>query len=148
VPYGAGCYVATEIICRVVPGGLRAANEVEAEKLETLRGRDVLVKISQPRNLGFHKLFFAMLKISLDMADIEINAEQWRAIVTVGAGWCTFVPGRQGLIAVPKSISFGAMDETEFHRLYEAAIGFICANYVFAATPRDLDAQARFLAFL
>jgi len=140
--------VATEIICRVVPGGLRAANEVEAEKLETLRGRNVLVKISQPRNLGFHKLFFAMLGVALGMADIEVNAEQWRAIVTVGAGWCTFVPGREGLIAVPKSISFGAMDETEFRRLYEAAIGFICVNYLHGTAPQELDDQAQFLAFL
>ena len=108
----------------------------------------MLAKISQPRNLQFHKLFFAMLSVALDMADVQATPEQWRAMVTCGAGWCDFVAGKDGLIAVPKSISFGALDETEFRRLYDDVIKFICANYLHGTTPQELDSQAQFMAFL
>ena len=140
--------MATKLVMRVAPGGLRCANEAEAEKLEGLHGREVMVTISQPRNIRFHKKFFAMLHAALQMADLEVSAEQWRAMVTAGAGWCDFVPGRDGLIAVPRSIAFGSMDETEFAKLYEDCIRFICANYLPDTTPEALADAAEFVGFL
>ena len=91
----------------------------------------MMVKISQPRNLAFHKKFMALLGVALGMVDTEKNPEQFRATVTCGAGWCDFTTNNEGtLIAVPKSISFAAMDDTEFERLYQAALTYICREFV------------------
>jgi len=122
--------VSTDVLVQVVPGGLRAVNGVESDKLNQLRGREVMAKISQPRNLRFHRKFFALLGVAIDMADTNMNDEQFRAYNTAGAGWCDFIPGHDGnLVAVPKSISFGKMDETTFNRLYQDVLTFIVRRW-------------------
>ena len=136
--------MSTEVICKVVPGGLRVINVSEARKLEHMLGKEVSARVYIPRNLKFHKKFFAMLKTSLDMADVEMNDEQWRTWVTVGAGWCDYQKHGDKAVAVPRSISFAAMDESEFERLYNDCLNFICANYV-DESPESLDQMLQFM---
>ena len=123
--------MSTDIIVRAVPGGLMASNAIEAEKLEQFRGREMMVKISQPRNLAFHRKFFALLGTGRSMADTEYNSEQFRAYVVVGAGYCEFITDQEGgTVAIPKSISFASMTDDEFERLYQDALTFICRTWV------------------
>jgi len=134
----------TDVICRVAPGGLMAVNAGEAEKLAELVGREVMAKISQPRNIAFHRKFFALLAAARMMADTEYNAEQFRAYVTAGAGYCDFITDDEGgTVAIPKSISFGSMDETEFERLYQDTLTFICKTWVL--DEQQLDEIVRFM---
>jgi hypothetical protein len=106
-----------------------ALNQAEAEKLEDLVGREVKAVITQPRNIAFLRKYFALLKVGRDMASTDFNPKQFRMYVQAGAGYCEFLPGKDGLIAVPKSISFGKMDEIEFARLYKAVLNFICDHW-------------------
>jgi len=116
----------TDVIVQVVPGGLRAVNGIESEKLDSLRGREVMAKLAQPRNIRFHRKFFALLGVARDMANTDFNEEQFRAFCIAGAGHCDFIPGHDGkLVAIPKSISFANMDETEFNRVYQNVLTFI-----------------------
>jgi hypothetical protein len=140
--------VATEIMCKVVTGGLQCLGMAEASKLEDLHGREVMATIKQARNPKFHRLYFAMLKASIDMAHTDYTMEQWRAIVTVGAGHCDFVEHDEKMIAIPNSISFGKMDETQFDKLYNDSVTFICSHYLHGTEPDELDREARFVAFL
>jgi len=91
----------------------------------------MMVTIKQPRNIRFHRKFFALLSVARDMADTEYNAEQFRAYVTAGAGYCEFITDKEGgVVAVPKSISFASMDDDEFERLYSDVLTFICQTWV------------------
>ena len=121
--------MATDIYMRVVPGGLMALNQAEASKLEDLVGKEVKARISQPRNLRFLKKYFALLKVARDMADTEMNPEQFRAYVQAGAGYCTWEQINGKIVAMPKSISFGQMDELEFERLYNDVLSFCCEQW-------------------
>jgi hypothetical protein len=136
--------MAIKVVMRVQPGGLMAVNAAEASKLDDMLGREVQATISQPRNLKFHRKFFAMLHTAQHMADVNLNAEQWRKLVLTGAGYCTFHEIGSRMIAIPKSISFGSMDETEFAKLYSDCLDFICANYV-DERPESLDAMLSFM---
>lgn len=123
--------MSTDIIVKAVPGGLMAVNAIEAEKLEQFRGKEFKATISIPRNLDFHRKYFALLGVARDMADTELNAEQFRAYVTCGAGYCDFITDREGgVVAVPKSISFASMDDSAFERLYNDTVSFICQTWV------------------
>lgn len=121
--------MATEIYCRVVPGGLMALNQAEAEKLEDLVGREVKAVITQPRNLAFHRKYFALLKVAHDMSNTDMNREQFRIYVQAGAGYCTFTQLDGKSLAIPKSISFASMDEIEFNRLYNDVLSFVCETW-------------------
>jgi hypothetical protein len=124
----------TEIICHRTPGGFEPTDRHQLEELLGTRipvGETCKVKVTRPRNLQFHRKFFAMIRATFDMQDEFETVAQWRAVVTVGAGHCSFVPGPDGqTVAVPKSVAFQNMDGTEFARLYEDALTFICARYV------------------
>ena len=122
--------MSTDIIAQVVPGGLRAINALEADKLDGLIGREVMAKVSQPRNIKFHRKFFELLGTALSMVDEDYTMEQFRALCIAGAGYCDFIEGGNGLVAVPRSMSFAAMDETEFDRLYQDTLTFICRKWV------------------
>ncbi len=142
--------MAIEVICKVLPGGLRVVNSAEATKLEHLLGKEVSARIYIPRNLKFHRKFFAMLNTAFDMSDFRINdqpgnKEQYRTHVTVGAGWCDFHKYGDKFVAVPRSIEFAKMDEAEFERLYHDCLSFICANYVVEETPETLDQMMQFM---
>ena len=119
----------TDVLVQVVPGGLRCVNGVESDKLEPLKGREIMARLSQPRNIRFHRKYFALLGVAYDMADTELNTEQFRAFCTVGAGYCDFIEGANGAIAIPKSISFASMDETTFERLYQDTLTFVCKRW-------------------
>lgn len=134
--------MSTDVIVQVVPGGLRCVNGVEADKLDTIMGREVMAKVSQPRNIRFHRKYFALLGAALSLIDVDYTPEQFRALCTVGAGYCDFVEGESGLVAVPRSISFAQMDETTFERLYQDTLTFICKRWIL--DNEQLDAIVRF----
>jgi hypothetical protein len=97
-------------------------------------GQEVSVKINRPRNLRFHKKYFALLGTALAMIDEDYTPEQFRAVCTAGCGYGEFIGSDKGMIFVPKSISFAAMDDTIFERLYQDTITFICKKWVVDGT--------------
>ena len=135
--------MATDVIMRVVPGGAMAANAIEADKLEQFRGQEIMVRISRPRNLEFHRKYFALLGTARGMADQEYTAEQFRALCVAGAGYGEFIDSDKGMVFVPRSISFAAMSGDEFERLYQDTITFICKKWVL--DEQQLNAIVDFL---
>ena len=122
--------MAVDVVVRVVPGGLMGVNAPEASKLENLKGKEVSARISIPRNLAFHRKFFALLDVARDLADTDFNEEQFRAVCITGAGWCDYIEHDGKMIAIPRSISFAKMDDAEFENLYKDVLDFICSNWV------------------
>jgi hypothetical protein len=55
-------------------------------------------------------------------------------VCTAGAGYGEFVDSDKGMVFVPKSVSFASMDNTEFERLYQDTITFICKKWVVDGT--------------
>lgn len=136
--------MSTDVICKVLPGGLKASNAIESEKLDSLRGREVMAKILIPRNLEFHKKFFALIGTAFGMADTDWNIKQFRYYVTAGAGYCDFITDDEGgVVAVPGSISFASMEQTEFERLYQDVLTFICQRFVL--DEDDINEIVRFM---
>ena len=136
--------MAVEVICQVMPGGLRCVNEPEASKLESLEGKEVSVKIYIPRNLKFHRKYFALLKTALDMSETEMNLEQFRWIVLTGIGHCDFVQFAGKTVPIPKSIDFASLDDAAFEQIYSNSLTFICANFV-SGTPESMNEILNFL---
>jgi len=117
---------------RGAPGGLIAANAIEAETLRQFMGKEVMVTISVPRNLAFHRKYMALIGTAFDLIETEYTKEAFRGICTVGAGYCTFTEKDGRLIAIPKSVSFASMDDSEFERLYSDTITYILKEWPLA----------------
>lgn len=88
-------------------------------KVEAMEpGETLAFSWREPRSPKFHRLFFVMLADLFDRQEQFADVDQLRAWLTVGAGYCEFVPGPTGrMVALPKSIAWERMDDTEFREL-------------------------------
>lgn len=129
----------------------------DADALATLRsGHDYMVSISVPRNLRFHRKFFALLRITLDnMPDAIRQRDNIRSLasllsaVKISAGLfdTVFANGRE--VAIPRSISFAKMDEASFEQFYNRVLDIILANYLIGADRTDIatEVESQFISY-
>jgi len=122
----------TDVILLKTGQGFIPADEYQAELLPRFAlGDMVKAKFTKPRNIKFHRKFFAMLSATFDMQDSYTNDSHWRDAVLIAAGHCeTFINHLGEVNYKPKSIAFVNCDETEFLRIYNDAIQAICDHWV------------------
>lgn len=85
-------------------------------------GEMVSCEITRPRNIEFHKKFFALLNMGFDNQEFYDNFEDFRAVMILKAGFYHTIKTDKGIVYMPKSISFAKMDELEFEELYDKMI--------------------------
>ena len=97
------------------------------EKKKLKIGEVYQAEIRQPRNIQFHKLYFALINCTweyLNEKQVEFfhgSKEVFRKSLEVAAGHCdkVFSFRLKEWVDVPKSVSFSSMDEHEFRDLYQ-----------------------------
>ena len=106
---------------------LKAADADSEAYLKKLgMGEMVRVRVTKPRNIKFHRKFFALLNLGFENQDIYTDFEHWRRAVTIEAGYFEDLRMIDGTTQrEAKSISFARMDELEFSNLYYAVLDVI-----------------------
>lgn len=108
--------------------GLKPLYDSDYDEKKKLKIGEVYeATIKRPRNLSFHKKYFALINLAwkyqneISVEHFTHNIELFRKTVEVAAGWCDpiYSTDRKEWVEVPKSISFDKMDEDEFQNLYE-----------------------------
>lgn len=144
--------MATELyLTKTAGGALASADQQSAEYIAKLKlGATVTATVRQPRNVRFHRKFWALLNVAYDAWEpvgkeykgqpVQKNFEQFRRDVTILAGYYESTYTLKGDVRlVPKSISFASMDEDEFGKLYSAIIDVILSRILTNYTKDDLD---------
>lgn len=84
----------------------------------------------EPRSPKHHGLFFAKLDALLDRQEQFDTDDKLRAWLTVGAGYCDFVPGPTGrMVALPQSIAWHRLDEADFADLHAKVDAFLWTEH-------------------
>lgn len=123
-------------------------DEGDADSIKT--GEIVLADIKRPRNIKFHRKYFALLKFAFDTWEPECldyngqkvgkSFDRFRDDITILAGYYTLSENIKGEPkAEAKSISFGKMYEDEFSCLYSATITAILKYVLTNYTREDID---------
>jgi hypothetical protein len=110
----------------------------------------VAIDIVLPRNLGFHRKFFAMLNVAYENHEwpeiqtkwgpVRTNFEAFRKYVTVKAGHYTIELLPNGQVkAEPKSIAWNKMEQNQFERLYSDVLDVILAEFLENWTDGDME---------
>jgi hypothetical protein len=114
--------------------GLIPADPMTAEALEKIRPGEVIHgEYRRMRNYKFHKKLFALLNLGFEYwqpgeinskyGTPEKNFDRFRADVTILAGYYHTEIRLDGSVRVePDSISFAAMDEDTFEKLYQSVL--------------------------
>lgn len=130
-------------LCGLDAKGQRAYDKF-IKKLKELRHGDTLgFSFFLPRDPASHRAYFRKLQILLERTEAFNDLDKLRAWLLLGAGYCDYVPGAQGLVAVPKSMAFDAMDQCEFAELNRKVDEFLYTDHAQAILWPQLNQQQR-----
>jgi len=90
-------------------------------------GEVIGIEIKRPRNIAFHRKFFAMINFVYSNQEMFSSAELLRKFVIINAGYYDVAKYAGKEIRLAKSLSFSAMSEDDFERLYSDCIG-VCSQ--------------------
>src|SRR3990172_601303 len=139
-----------KVLLKRTHDSLCAADEDAARYIGRLKfDETVMVEVRRPRNILFHRKFFALLNVGFDAWEpnqsykgekVKKNFERFRQDVTILAGYYDAVPTISGNVRLmARSIAFGNMEEDEFEKLYNAAINVLLERVLTQYTRDDLD---------
>lgn len=92
------------------------------DKRKLRLGETYQVEVTNPRNVGFHKKFFAMLNVGHENTSLDMPFETYRKYMIVKAGFFTAYQTPKGIYYDPNSISFASMSQDEFQEVYSRVL--------------------------
>lgn len=134
-----------EVILRRTWEGLTPADDEALDQLKQLKmGQLVKAKITQARNLGFHRKFMAMVRLVFENQDEYDNFNVFLNIVvkTITGHVDTVIKEHNGktyVAYVPKSISFASMDQLEFEQFYATTLQALIDRYMHGTDADDVE---------
>lgn len=81
--------------------------------------------IKRPRNLGYHRRFFALLNVGHENTKLDLPFEVYRKYVVMKAGFVKIYETPKGNMYEAESISFANMPEDVFQDLYSRVLDVI-----------------------
>jgi hypothetical protein len=135
-----------EILLEKLEDALHPVDEDSINAMRQIPERTIVkVKVSIPRNIRQHRLFFALIKL---MWVHQLEPRQFptedslRAAVLIAIGHVIEVRCYDGTTRfIPDSIAFGRMDNIAFQQLLDSAIHFITTFLLPGMGNRDLEQQ-------
>ena len=110
---------------------LRPASEEAEEFLRKLKlGKEVMVEVKRVRNGKMHRLWWALMSILANNLEGDYSPEAICDYIKIKIGLVNVCEINGEVIQTPKSISYSAMDQTDFEHFFEQAINFACEHLI------------------
>lgn len=104
-------------------------------------GKQVLVTVKKARNPYHHRKLFAMLGIVLANQNHYKDVDQLLGACKLATGHCDLVKTKHGVVGLPKSIAFHALDQIAFAGFYDKAVQWVVEEVIPGLSARDLNAE-------
>jgi len=109
------------------------------EKRKLKLGQDYEVDIRNPRNVGFHRKFFALLNVGHENTQLNMPFDTYRKYLVIKAGFFDVYETPKGLFYDAKSISFASMEQDEFEDVYSRVLDKIIEDI--GTTKENIEKQ-------
>jgi len=109
------------------------------EKRKLKLGVDYEAEIRNPRNVGFHRKFFALVNIGHENTDLDMPFETYRKYILMKAGYFKTYQTPKGVFYDADSISFSSMEQDIFEEVYSRVLDVIIKDI--GATKEDIEKQ-------
>lgn len=128
---------------KMIGGRLEPVDEAGRDVLARVAPGTVLrVEMKRPRNLGHHRKFWALISLIYQNQTHYKSPEALCDVVKVLAGYAVVTRGKGGReIHIPKSISFSAMDQTEFDQFWDRVVKVVCEQIIPGLSRADLERE-------
>ena len=108
---------------------------------KTKLGDDCVLEGRRPRNLAHHAKFWALLTLVCQNQEHYQTVEEVCVAFKFAIGHTHKLKTAQGIVEYPASISFAAMDQTEFEAFYDRAITFLVTDVIPGLDRADLERE-------
>lgn len=92
------------------------------QKRKLKLGVDYECEIKNPRNIAFHRRFFAMLNVGHENTSLDMPFETYRRYMIVKAGYFTAYHTPKGIYYDPDSISFANKSQDQMEEIYSRVL--------------------------
>ena len=110
-----------------------------SEKKKLKIGQVYLVEIKHPRNILFHKKFFALLNLCYENYETQMPFESFRRWITIKAGYFNAYETDKGVFYDAQSIAFGSMNQIEFEEVYSRVLDVVIK--LLHVTEEDINSE-------
>lgn len=132
-------------------GDLHPTNEQGEAYLRGIKQGDIVtINVKRPRNPYFHAKYFALLNLVLKNQEHYKSVEELLVVAKIATGHVDAIQTKRwGTVYLPKSISFAAMDESEFQEMYDRTMMWVFTDVIpgLSITGMDAEVEAELLAF-
>lgn len=137
----------TPIYRRTLDGFAPANDDAALFFGKTKLGQLITLEGKRARNLKFHRLFFAILRLVSDNSNPPISEKAALHFAKLAAGVGEVVTDSRGEAHfVPGSISFGSMDQAGFDAFVQSAIPPLVGRFMAGTAPESVIQEAMALA--
>ncbi len=109
------------------------------EKRKLKLGNDYEAEIKNPRNVGFHRKFFALLNIGLENSKLDMPLDTYRKYILMKAGYFKTYQTPKGIFYDAESISFASMEQDVFEEVYSRVVDVILKDI--GSTKEEIEKQ-------
>lgn len=132
---------------RTLDGFAPASDDAALFFGKTKLGQLITLDGKRPRNLKFHRLFFAILRLISDNSNPHISEKAALHFAKIAAGIGETVTDSRGETHfIPGSISFGSMDQQAFDAFVATAIPPLVGRFMVGTAPEAVIREAMELA--
>ena len=132
-----------ELLVRKGAGAIIPLDDVDMEEMARMQqGKAYKCKLTLTRNPGFHRKAFALLRYAFSIWEggDGRNFEHFRRQILIAAGHSDIVLNLDGTSTLEaKSISWDAMDDTEFQQVYDSVLNAILRLVAVNYSASDLN---------
>lgn len=102
------------------------------------------VRVTQPRSVPQHRLYWSMLTLVADNLDQPITADDLHEWLKLKLGYARPVRQRNGeIVYVARSIAFDKMEQAEFREFFDKAVSMLIEHIIPGLKVADLEREAR-----
>jgi len=126
-------------------GGLRPIDANGEEALRKIKqGAAVMVEVKQPRNVAFHRQYWALVHIVWENMDGDRypTPEDLHAAIKIAAGVRTRIELPNGEVGfVPGSVAFHKMGKETFSKFYDRVCDLVAKHFLPGVDQDELRAE-------
>ena len=105
------------------------------------QGEIVALELVRERNLQHHRKLFVLLSTIFENQSAYKSLDDLLDVAKLSVGHCKAIQTKEGLVKIPLSISFAAMDQDAFNAFYEKIVDWCVSTVIPGLSRRDLDAE-------
>lgn len=129
-----------KILCRNTIAGLVPLYPSDYDEKRKLKlGQDYEVEITNPRNIGYHRKFFALINIGHENTSLDMPFETYRRYIIMKAGFFKIYQTPKGTYYEAESISFASMNQDRFEDVYSRVLDKIIEDI--GSTSEEIEKQ-------